>query len=66
MEGGGGGGRGVIQGAPGKGGMLREVSGVAQGRVVQYGPGAADNVNPQAPDCYFYFYSMCSKVRRWG
>ena len=27
-----------------------------------YGVTTADNVNPQAPDCYFYYYSNCAKV----
>ena len=28
----------------------------------QYSVDKADNINPHAPDCYFYYYSNCSKV----
>ena len=35
----------------------------AGGQKVLYGGDKADNLNPQAPDCYFYYYSSCSKVR---
>ena len=31
-------------------------------RIVTYDSKMADNINPGAPDCYFYYYSHCSKV----
>ena len=44
-------------GEPGKPGGL-----FGGGQKAQYSGEKADNINPSAPDCYFYYYSTCSKV----
>ena len=57
----------AIEGGTSQGGMVGGSGNIgmapAPGRVVQFGMKTADNLNPQAPDCYFYYYSNCAKVR---
>ena len=42
---------------PGKSGGL-----FGGGQKVGFSASKADNINPEAQDCYFYYYSTCSKV----
>ena len=57
----------AIEGGTSQGGMVGGSGNIgvapAPGHVVQFGMKTADNLNPQAPDCYFYYYSNCAKVR---
>ena len=44
-------------------GGLGNVGGLFGGvQKAQLGENKADNINPQAPDCYYYYYSTCTKV----
>ena len=44
-------------GGPGKSGGL-----FGGGQKVGFSVSKADNINPEAQDCYFYYYSTCAKV----
>ena len=47
-------------GEPGKPGGL-----FGGGQNAGFSVGKTDNLNPEAQDCYFYYYSTCTKVGLW-